>query len=276
MNTFVANRVADIQESTPEVDWRHVPTKENPADLVSRGCTVDELNASFWFKGPDFLAKDSNGWPKNPHFSLSPDNSRLEKRKVATVFTAADVSPNPIIKLVEDCSSYFKILRIVAYILRIVWCITNRKRCSEFSSLAVSVQELESALLTVVSIVQQDRFLTRQGPVIRLHCDNAMEFASNFINHGNAMVEFAAQRGTEFVFMLRTKISKSYKLQLQQHPVVRCSSPNIAEPSVWTTSRTRNPIAEILRTFGNKSGAPEVSQRRCCLCQRRCQCIELS
>ncbi|KAL7724071.1 hypothetical protein ACLKA6_012723 [Drosophila palustris] len=58
--------------------------------------------------------------------------------------------------------------------------------------------------------------------------------------------------------------------------LVRCSSPNIAEPSVWTTSRTRNPIAEILRTFGNKSGAPEVSQRRCSLCQRRCQCIELS
>ncbi|KAL7724918.1 hypothetical protein ACLKA6_007522 [Drosophila palustris] len=43
---------------------------------------------------------------------------------------------------------------------------------------------------------------------------------------------------------------------------VWCSSSNIAEPSVWTTSRTRNPIAEILGTFGNKSGAPEVSQRR--------------
>ncbi|KAL7726649.1 hypothetical protein ACLKA6_010514 [Drosophila palustris] len=47
------------------------------------------------------------------------------------------------------------------------------------------------------------RFLARRGPVIRLHCDNATnfvsaarelkEFASNFIKHGNAMVEFAAQ-----------------------------------------------------------------------------------
>ncbi|KAL7745787.1 hypothetical protein ACLKA6_009982 [Drosophila palustris] len=50
-----------------------------------------------------------------------------------------------------------------------------------------------------------------RGPVIRLHCDNATnfvgaarelkEFASHFIKHGNAMVEFAAQRGTEVAFI---------------------------------------------------------------------------
>jgi len=36
-NTFVANRVAAIQELTESVEWRYVPTSSNPADILSRG-----------------------------------------------------------------------------------------------------------------------------------------------------------------------------------------------------------------------------------------------
>ncbi|XP_043258052.1 uncharacterized protein LOC122400593 [Colletes gigas] len=35
LKTFVANRVAEIQEKTHIPDWRHVPTQDNPADLIS-------------------------------------------------------------------------------------------------------------------------------------------------------------------------------------------------------------------------------------------------
>ena len=35
--TFVAYRVNHIQETTNVKDWSHVKSKENPADLVSRG-----------------------------------------------------------------------------------------------------------------------------------------------------------------------------------------------------------------------------------------------
>ncbi|XP_054745963.1 uncharacterized protein LOC129250358 [Anastrepha obliqua] len=52
LQTFVANRVSEIQELTDKATWRHVPTKLNPADQVSRGCNVDELNNSIWFSGP--------------------------------------------------------------------------------------------------------------------------------------------------------------------------------------------------------------------------------
>lgn len=37
LKTFVANRVAKIQELTKIHEWKHVPTHDNPADLVSRG-----------------------------------------------------------------------------------------------------------------------------------------------------------------------------------------------------------------------------------------------
>ncbi|XP_055922813.1 uncharacterized protein LOC129953597 [Eupeodes corollae] len=54
-NTFVANRVALIQKLTVKGTWRHVNTKFNPADIVSRGSLVADLMDSFWFTGPHFL-----------------------------------------------------------------------------------------------------------------------------------------------------------------------------------------------------------------------------
>ena len=42
-NTFVANRVSNNQETIPRKNWDYVPTKENPADVASRGTTVSEL-----------------------------------------------------------------------------------------------------------------------------------------------------------------------------------------------------------------------------------------
>ena len=54
--TFVANRVNHIQETTNVEDWSHVSSKENPADLVSRGVDANVLkNLSLWWRGPDLL-----------------------------------------------------------------------------------------------------------------------------------------------------------------------------------------------------------------------------
>ena len=38
--TFVRNRVAEIQTTLPNATWRYCPTQANPADLLSRGTTI--------------------------------------------------------------------------------------------------------------------------------------------------------------------------------------------------------------------------------------------
>ncbi|XP_072377211.1 uncharacterized protein [Diabrotica undecimpunctata] len=38
-STFVANRVTQIQELTSNHTWRHLRSKDNPADILSRGAT---------------------------------------------------------------------------------------------------------------------------------------------------------------------------------------------------------------------------------------------
>jgi hypothetical protein len=52
--TFVANRVNHIQEITNAEDWNHSSSKENPADLVSRGVEANvSRNSSLWCNGPN-------------------------------------------------------------------------------------------------------------------------------------------------------------------------------------------------------------------------------
>ena len=61
---FVANRVGEIQSTDPE-QWRHVPIKQNPADLLTRGLSVSTLiDEESWWKGPAFLMQEETGWPE--------------------------------------------------------------------------------------------------------------------------------------------------------------------------------------------------------------------
>ena len=41
---FVANKVGEIQSNTDPEQWRYVPTSMNPADILSRGIKIKELN----------------------------------------------------------------------------------------------------------------------------------------------------------------------------------------------------------------------------------------
>jgi len=64
--TFVAHRVGEIQEKTSVVDWAQVDTKDNPADIISRGCCPSKLtNTRLWWNGPDWLVNDESDWPKS-------------------------------------------------------------------------------------------------------------------------------------------------------------------------------------------------------------------
>nr|XP_039270035.1 uncharacterized protein LOC120344794 [Styela clava] len=66
-STFVANRLAKIDRNTDVSQWRHVPTKMNPADDASRGLRVDAyLKSGRWINGPEFLRLSEDKWPKMP------------------------------------------------------------------------------------------------------------------------------------------------------------------------------------------------------------------
>ncbi|XP_015122308.1 uncharacterized protein LOC107044789 [Diachasma alloeum] len=67
LETFIANRVAKIQQRTDPYDWRHVRTYDNPADAVSRGeLPVDFMQNSLWQHGPQWLTGGEDTWPFTP------------------------------------------------------------------------------------------------------------------------------------------------------------------------------------------------------------------
>ncbi|XP_053956126.1 uncharacterized protein LOC128861768 [Anastrepha ludens] len=80
LSTFVGNRVSEIQDLTVDVSWRHVPTKCNPADIVSQGCTALELSSSIWFSGPSFLQLEPENWPSNQCGQLDMEEVSREKQ----------------------------------------------------------------------------------------------------------------------------------------------------------------------------------------------------
>ncbi|XP_065367154.1 uncharacterized protein LOC135959932 [Calliphora vicina] len=162
LSVFVGNRVSEIQDLTTGCIWRHVPTHFNPADIVSRGSTVEELASSIWFNGPAFLTLGASKWPPNKIDQLSIENQQdIDREKRKTVLS------------LEATSNY----------------------------ILDSPQELENALLRIVFNLQQHHFqddiqraLKKNDPQGALKCLNPFIDSSNGFNllKVGGRLEFAA------------------------------------------------------------------------------------
>ena len=65
-DTFVSNRIAEIQELTERRDWRYVPSHLNIADVASRGLPLAELQAcTTWENGSPLLHTSADMWPEH-------------------------------------------------------------------------------------------------------------------------------------------------------------------------------------------------------------------
>lgn len=144
---FVTNRVKEIQRDTT-VNWRYVPTAQNPADCASRGISMTKLiDHKSWWQGPEFLLNDESEWPVQPNITT---DQIPEQRKTKQTFTATIKQQN---ELLVKYSSLQKLLRITSYCLR--W--KNRKTNS-YMSHVIEPNELNSALEIWIKTVQTETY----------------------------------------------------------------------------------------------------------------------
>ena len=112
---FVQNRVNKIQQRN--LEWRYVPTHENPADLGSRGGAVTQTN-ELWWNGPKWLSKPEE-WPENVSTKATKE-SLGETKKVRELFKlATEHEPVEFSELIER-RNYWTVIRTCAWIARFV------------------------------------------------------------------------------------------------------------------------------------------------------------
>ncbi|UYV75257.1 hypothetical protein LAZ67_12003119, partial [Cordylochernes scorpioides] len=82
-SVFVAGRVKKIRQNSSITDWRHVPGKENPADIPSRGASISQLITTRWWERPVRLKKEEQFWTQSAEKeSIEEVNSELRKAVV--------------------------------------------------------------------------------------------------------------------------------------------------------------------------------------------------
>jgi hypothetical protein len=158
---FVANRVSKIQEGTLPSQWRHVPGSMNPADLATRGMTMDELNQeNVWLNGPGFLLAPEREWPETKTDTFVPSEEvGKESRAVATA------SKFDAVMDWSRFSSWTRVRRVMAFVLRFVDQLRNRCQVhhtlntKEGKSLPVlEAEDLERSENVLVKMVQRESF----------------------------------------------------------------------------------------------------------------------
>ncbi|XP_050301507.1 uncharacterized protein LOC126739751 [Anthonomus grandis grandis] len=149
LKPFVANRVAEIQKLTANFEWRHVPSGDNAADIVSRGLPPQQLCSSrMWFHGPDWLDKDIIHWPNK-------QTSVIDLPEIRTTLTSS-VSKIESYSF-ERFSDFLKLKRTFAWDLRFL---KNCKNKPENRILLpyLTLDELENSLYFIIRIAQRESF----------------------------------------------------------------------------------------------------------------------
>ncbi|XP_018396277.1 PREDICTED: uncharacterized protein LOC108774625 [Cyphomyrmex costatus] len=145
LKTYYANRVTEIHELVPEAKWHHVPSAQNPADMLSRGTTVDQLkSSSLWWNGPTWLTQEDQ-WPKiKPN--MPTDNLKLSEENVLVAVT-------PRQDILQRYSSFNKLKRVIAYCLRFRDILSSQRHFD-----ALKPEELKRAELVISHMVQVEQF----------------------------------------------------------------------------------------------------------------------
>ncbi|KAL7852950.1 hypothetical protein SRHO_G00187350 [Serrasalmus rhombeus] len=79
------------------------------------------MKCQHWIEGPEFLAKDESHWPVLSEFSreISDDDAEVKRKITVNIINASNPSTDPLFKLIHQYSSWLRLRKAVAWMLRL-------------------------------------------------------------------------------------------------------------------------------------------------------------
>ena len=169
ISVFVKNRVKEFKEDG-EIVFGYVSTKENPADVATRGADVQKLaDNQIWWYGPKWLTGPESEWPGLPNDSHENEDSEYESEikktkpekclgllstqasELSTYLSGACTQLG--IKC-ETYSSITKMLRVSALALRFI----NKLKKSKCREGPISSSEMDKVDIMWLTYIQKRNF----------------------------------------------------------------------------------------------------------------------
>ena len=115
-DVYIANRVAEVKTLVNQhrVNVMYVPTKDNPADYPSRGCTSKQLKSSNWLHGPSWLL--TREFPEQTNINIAVNELTVEINPIHPI--------QPLIDLTKF-NSYLRVIRIMIRVLEFCKSLSN-------------------------------------------------------------------------------------------------------------------------------------------------------
>ncbi|GBM54905.1 Retrovirus-related Pol polyprotein from transposon TNT 1-94 [Araneus ventricosus] len=184
LGTFVQNRVREIRSLTSPTVLRHVPESLNDADLVSRGCSGEQLLQEKWWGEPSWLSENEESWPKSED---DPDEDLVSSEKRKTIVNNLTKSYENVDWYYKYVSSVRKIVRMLAWIFRFY---NKLRKSASDSSKTLSVSELEKAEISLMLLIQKESFKDVNDDKIKklipiIDYNDLIRSKTNFSNRDN-------------------------------------------------------------------------------------------
>ncbi|XP_066137644.1 uncharacterized protein [Euwallacea fornicatus] len=196
LKVFVSARVSQIQSLTVDCECRHVPTKENPIDLLSRGVFPSKLiELSLWWHGPSFLQSRESHWQSASKGPKKVSEIRVPKGVVAFVFIGD--------YFFERYFDFNRLSRIIAYILRFVSNCKSRLLKEVIVSSPLSRSEINEAIKTLVRTAQRSSFPVEFDCLskgVALHLKGKLLSLNLFLDGESIMKVGASLRNSPYQF----------------------------------------------------------------------------
>lgn len=273
LQVLVANRVAAIQNYTSKMNWRFVSSKENPADIISRGLYADELAKNLlWFNGPKWLQEGEECWPNwSPELNVKEKlqfNAEMKKNISAYVLATSAHKGNFIIQINDQpitkrCSTLNRLLRVTAYVFRAI----KLFRGNTYSHDVIQSTELEAALLHWLKTEQLQHFTTEMK-LLQVGSIDGMKSSS--------ILSLAPWLDENGLLRIGGRIQNADLTFDEKHPILISEKSRLAELLVQQMhDQTKHGgVQDVMCAIRNKYWIPKLRQlvkkhiSRCVICVR--------